>query len=298
MRKCSLILGSVVTLFASVAQANFIFTTSRSVIATGTFAGDDGVTLSVQNDGTGGTGSDILFYDVNLAATVGTANPQFFIRTWNGTIRNTSSPSSNTQADFGYQGFAPGDVNRNGAVDIFDLNLLLPHFNTTSGNTWETGDFNGDGKTDIFDLNTLLPNFNKPAVTPGSYVRFGSAAQFNSFFVLGTTPGESSQVFTDGQAVTGFELANLNLGASSGLPDSVATPLAFAVVPTGQGVVFSGTVGSQTSGSNPTPFTITAAGAGLSGSATAALVPEPASLGLLSLAGLMLCRSRRERRVG
>src|SRR5205085_2924745 len=53
----------------------------------------------------------------------------------------------------------PGDTNFNGPVDIFDLNALLPRFNTT-GDQWSTGDFTGDGKTDIFDLNALLPNFN------------------------------------------------------------------------------------------------------------------------------------------
>jgi hypothetical protein len=65
-----------------------------------------------------------------------------------------------------------GDANLNGAVDIFDLNALLPNFNTSTGN-WTGGDFTYNGTVDIFDLNALLPNFN---TTLGAQVAPATAA--------------------------------------------------------------------------------------------------------------------------
>ncbi len=292
MRKCGLIIGSLATLFTTVAQGGFVVTTARAPITTGTFAGKDGVTLSIRNDGVGTTdptfGADIIYYDTTVNAPGTVVNPRFYIRAWDGTIRNPNA-SLNTKADFGYQGFVPGDATRNGAVDIFDLNALLPRFNTT-GNTWATGDFTGEGNTDIFDLNALLPNFNT-TVTPGSYVRFGTGAQATTNFSLLFTPAENSQVYADGQTVTGFEAQALLIDPNTaGLADSVATSLAFAVVPTGQTVTFSGSAAGHF---GPTvPFSITDGSGSLTSSALAA-VPEPASLGLISLSALVLCRSRR-----
>jgi hypothetical protein len=51
-----------------------------------------------------------------------------------------------------------GDATLNGAVDIFDLNALLPNFNAAGD--WTSGDSTYTGTVDIFDLNALLPNFN------------------------------------------------------------------------------------------------------------------------------------------
>jgi MYXO-CTERM domain-containing protein len=283
MRKCMVIVALVGAFFASSAQAGFVVTTSRAPITSGLFAGKDAVTLFIRNDGNT-TGTDIIYYDVNVAGASGVVNPQFFIRTWDGTIHNPNA-SLNTKADLGWQGFVPGDATRNGAVDIFDLNTLLPHFNTT-GNTWTTGDFNGDGNTDIFDLNVLLPNFNT-TFSPGSYVRFGSPAQFDYFFPVGFVPAENSQTFTDGQSISGFEVTSLVINpTTSGLDDTVATQLAVAVVPTGQGVTFSGSAAAHQG--NTATFSITDAG----GPLTPAAVPEPAALGLLSLGALFLRRTR------
>jgi formylglycine-generating enzyme len=57
-------------------------------------------------------------------------------------------------------GYLPGDANQDGAVDIYDLNILLTNFDKT-GFTWSQGDFNGDGAVDILDLNKVLTNFDK-----------------------------------------------------------------------------------------------------------------------------------------
>jgi hypothetical protein len=293
MRKCSLLIAIVGAMISTVAQASFVVTTSRAPITSGTFAGKDGVTLFIRNDGVGTTdptfGADIIYYDVTMAGAAGVVNPQFFIRAWDGTMHNPTA-ASNTKADFGWQGFVPGDATRNGAVDIFDLNTLLPNFNSQSGNTWATGDFNGDGKVDIFDLNALLPNFNT-TFSQGSYVRFGSPAQFSSFFPVAFNPSETAQTFTDGQSVPTFEVTSLVLNAqTSGLDNSTATQLAFAVVPTGQGVTFTGSAAAH-AGSTQT-FSITDAGSALSPASLAA-VPEPAGLGLISLGSLFLRRSRK-----
>ncbi len=52
----------------------------------------------------------------------------------------------------------PGDINRDGKVDIFDYNLLVAEFGKTGT---LVSDINGDGKVDIFDYNILVTNFGK-----------------------------------------------------------------------------------------------------------------------------------------
>lgn len=54
-----------------------------------------------------------------------------------------------------------GDVNQDGAVNIFDLLTLLPQLaGTVPGTT--ASDVNGNGKTDIFDLLDLLHELVNP----------------------------------------------------------------------------------------------------------------------------------------
>ena len=47
-----------------------------------------------------------------------------------------------------------GDLNGDHKVNIYDLSILLAHFNKSGA-----GDFNNNGKVDIFDLSTLLARF-------------------------------------------------------------------------------------------------------------------------------------------
>ena len=49
----------------------------------------------------------------------------------------------------------PGDVNFDGVVDIFDINLLSAHW----GETGSAGDANGDMILDIFDINMISSNW-------------------------------------------------------------------------------------------------------------------------------------------
>jgi len=63
-----------------------------------------------------------------------------------------------------------GDVNLDGAVNITDVNALVPHFN--SAGSWTGGDFNYDGSVNITDVNALVPNFN---TSLGSQVQSAAA---------------------------------------------------------------------------------------------------------------------------
>jgi hypothetical protein len=50
----------------------------------------------------------------------------------------------------------PGDVNNDGFVDIFDINLVSANWGTPGG---PVGDANGDGNVDIFDINLISANW-------------------------------------------------------------------------------------------------------------------------------------------
>ena len=49
----------------------------------------------------------------------------------------------------------PGDVNFDGVVDIFDINLVSAHW----GESGPTADANGDGAINIFDINLISANW-------------------------------------------------------------------------------------------------------------------------------------------
>jgi hypothetical protein len=59
----------------------------------------------------------------------------------------TNPPASNPKA-------SRGDLNNDSLINIFDLSILLTHFNATG-----TGDINSSGKVDIIDLSILLSNY-------------------------------------------------------------------------------------------------------------------------------------------
>ena len=284
------VVAGVMLATAGFAQGAFVLTTSRTPLTTGNFAGKTGVTLFIQNTG-GDTnsptfGSDIIQYQVNLSSTA--ASPQFFIHTWDGVAHQTATPSANNQADFGWQGFVPGDATRDGQVTLADFSILSLNFGQPN-RTWTTADFNNDKQVTLADFSLLSLNFGGPTLTAGSYVRFGTNSQFDSFFILPpTTPSETSQTFTDGQSVPTFGVTALVLSQTqAGLDDSTPTQLAFAVVPAGQPVTF--TVAATAHVGNTYNLSITDSGSGISPAA----VPEPATIGLLSLGALLLRRSRR-----
>jgi len=150
MRTCARLAAVGMLLLAgSLAQAGFVVTTSRAPITTGTFAGNDGVTLFIRNDGAGTTdptfGADIIYYSVALSSNA--PNPQFFIHTWDNSIHNDSN-ALNTRADFGWRGFILGDGSRDGRVNLTDLNIIGANINSTTA-TWGQGDFNNDQRVNL-----------------------------------------------------------------------------------------------------------------------------------------------------
>ncbi len=55
----------------------------------------------------------------------------------------------------------PGDLDKNGQVNIFDYNILLQNFGNTSCNN--VADIGGNCTVDIFDYNILVGNFGQPS---------------------------------------------------------------------------------------------------------------------------------------
>ena len=58
------------------------------------------------------------------------------------------------------QAFSPGDVNKSGIVDVFDLSIILTNWNTTPA-TWGQGDVSGDSIVNVFDLSVVLTNWKR-----------------------------------------------------------------------------------------------------------------------------------------
>jgi hypothetical protein len=56
----------------------------------------------------------------------------------------------------------PGDINKDGVVNIFDYNIFLQHFGVVE-DCQNRADLNGDCSVNIFDYNILLQNFGKSA---------------------------------------------------------------------------------------------------------------------------------------
>jgi hypothetical protein len=54
----------------------------------------------------------------------------------------------------------PGDINKDGVVNIFDYNIFLQHFGVTN-DCQNVADLNGDCLVNIFDYNILLTNFGR-----------------------------------------------------------------------------------------------------------------------------------------
>ncbi|MHB1034950.1 MAG: DUF7948 domain-containing protein [Pirellulales bacterium] len=68
-----------------------------------------------------------------------------------------------------------GDLDHDGAVDIFDVAVLQTKYGMTSGATWADGDFDGNGTVDIFDVALMQVNYGKgvasiPAAAPSADV--------------------------------------------------------------------------------------------------------------------------------
>jgi hypothetical protein len=90
-----------------------------------------------------------------------------------------------------------GDVNLDTAVNITDVNALVPYYN--SSGSWTGGDFNYDGLVNITDVNALVPNYN---TTLGSQVQPATAATGNATSSPTVTPDVTTAKMT-AEAVNG-----------------------------------------------------------------------------------------------
>jgi hypothetical protein len=66
-------------------------------------------------------------------------------------------------------GLRPGDINRDGTVNIGDFAILQNNFNGTN-KTWDLGDVNDDNNANIGDFAVIQNNFNQSAPAPISAV--------------------------------------------------------------------------------------------------------------------------------
>jgi hypothetical protein len=55
--------------------------------------------------------------------------------------------------------FLPGDANRDGRVNVYDLAALANHYDTGGGKTWDQGDFDHDSDVDVYDLAILANQY-------------------------------------------------------------------------------------------------------------------------------------------
>jgi uncharacterized delta-60 repeat protein len=121
-----------------------------------------------------------------------------------------------------------GDANLNGAVDIFDLNALLPNFNKSGA--WTGGDFTYNGTVDIFDLNALLPNFNTTlgAQVTQATASAATAAATTSAAAVGAAAGvvpasAPAPVDPPTSGLAGAAVTNTDSTGSDGLAGTVVT---------------------------------------------------------------------------
>ncbi|MFP4356423.1 MAG: PEP-CTERM sorting domain-containing protein [Phycisphaerae bacterium] len=187
-----------------------------------------------------------------------------------------------------------GDANGDLDVDIFQLDgngdaqILLANLGT--GSTWSEGDFNGDGDVDIFQLDQrgdaqlLLANL------PGD-VPAGTAAATYDY----TTGEVIVEVGSDVQLIGIESIGNVVQGLSPEIDgegpaqydeDTVAW---FTLTALGEGTYNLGAI-------LPTDLTADDIGFGYNTSiAEVTVVPEPATMSLLALGGLVAIRRRRRK---
>jgi len=205
MRKYALLAAAAgLAVSGSLARADFVFTTTRTTDATGTFAGDDRVTLTVAQTGTGTaqTGTLISF---NLTESSTASSPKFFIRTMNLSAINGTSGSPPAWASAG------------------------PNTNADFADQGEQDDLGG----------TSRPGNPGSALRLGA----GTNTLVGSVSVLSTNPAESG-TFADTQSVPTFNVQAGEGGTNGINPGIGGRTLGVAVVPAGQPVTFAGIVSS------------------------------------------------------
>ena len=92
--------------------------------------------------------------------------------------------------------FLPGDINRDGDVNIMDLSVLLANFGITgAAATDQPADINSDGDVNIIDLSILLSNFGQSIMNSYRIV------YVTGYYSL-TTTGVTMDVIINGESDT------------------------------------------------------------------------------------------------
>jgi hypothetical protein len=122
-----------------------------------------------RNTAVGGVGGPIALDTLGIGDAYATLVPSAasgdatmsFIHPTFGLLATSASTLANGEVLYLLIDFDPADVNHDGAVDIFDINLVSAHW----GESGPEGDANGDGIVDIFDINLISTNWG--AALPG-----------------------------------------------------------------------------------------------------------------------------------
>jgi chitodextrinase len=113
-------------------------------------------TYSASTDNVGVTGYDIYRDGTKLATVAGLSYTDLSVPVGNHTYAVSAvdgAGNASPQATLAVQAYALADINRDGAVNVFDLSTMLSNWNRTGANS---SDLNNDGVVNIFDLSALL----------------------------------------------------------------------------------------------------------------------------------------------
>jgi hypothetical protein len=133
---------------------------NAAIIANGTFAGGGALANQFNRPAFAPSGANVTDANTLAATTPGTtpaqnANTTFVVRG-----DNLITFNFNTVAG---SGLRPGDANRDGLVNQFDVSTLAGNFGPATGKGWDQADFNDDGVVNQFDVSALAGNFGQPA---------------------------------------------------------------------------------------------------------------------------------------
>jgi len=199
----------------------------------------------------------------------------------------------------------PGDSDGDLDVDITDFNNLAAHFDpggANPGNGWLKGNFDDDTDIDITDFNNFATNF-----APGGYDRPVAAA------VAKTDPGQidlvvdlnTGEVLLDGNAAQASGIQVYSAGGSLIAQDLAPAILQFVISTNnttyaegafanigGNGLVSLGILYDLLSDERDLSFEYTMLGQP-TGTGRVIYIPEPASMVLIAIGGLMMFQRQR-----